>query len=64
MLCNGKTLGLSQPQTVREFLLEHKYDCKAVAVERNGEIIARTEYDSTRLMDSDCLEIVRFVGGG
>ena len=55
---------LSQPQTVREFLLEHKYDCKAVAVERNGEIIARTEYDSTRLMDSDCLEIVRFVGGG
>lgn len=64
MQCNGKTMVLSTPRTLREFLLEQQYDCKAVAVERNGEIIARTAYDSTQLTDEDCLEIVRFVGGG
>ncbi len=64
MQCNGKMVFLSAPRTLREFLLEQQYDCKAVAVERNGEIIARTEYDSTQLTDADCLEIVRFVGGG
>jgi len=64
MQCNGKTVLLSAPRTLQEFLLEQQYDCKTVAVERNGEIIARTEYDSTQLTDADCLEIVRFVGGG
>jgi sulfur carrier protein len=64
MQCNGKMVVLSEPRALKEFLVEQKYDCKAVAVERNGEIIARAEYDRTYLLDSDCLEIVRFVGGG
>jgi len=64
MQCNGKPVLLSAPRTLREFLLEQQYDCQAVAVERNGEIVVRAEYESTQLMDADCLEIVRFVGGG
>ena len=35
-----------------------------VAVERNGEIAARSEWPQTFLDDGDRLEIVQFVGGG
>jgi sulfur carrier protein len=33
-------------------------------VERNREILDRTEYADARLRDGDVLELVHFVGGG
>jgi sulfur carrier protein len=35
-----------------------------VAVEHNGSIVPRAEWESTPLADGDKLEIVHFVGGG
>ncbi len=35
-----------------------------IAVERNGEIVARTNWGSTQVDSGDKLEIVHFVGGG
>lgn len=64
MKCNGKTILLSSTYTLLEFLEEQQYDCKVVAVERNGDIVPRAEFGSVILKDDDCLEIVRFVGGG
>jgi sulfur carrier protein len=37
---------------------------KRVAVERNGEIVPRSRYAETLLMNGDELEIVVAVGGG
>lgn len=37
---------------------------KKVAVERNLEIVPRSAYGITALMDGDRIEIVQFVGGG
>ena len=37
---------------------------KRVAVEKNGEIVPRSQYPSTRLAEGDALEIVVAVGGG
>ena len=37
---------------------------KAVAVERNMEIVPKSLYGSTLLKESDKLEIVQFVAGG
>jgi sulfur carrier protein len=37
---------------------------KRVAVEKNGEIVPRSRYLSTRLAEGDALEIVVAVGGG
>lgn len=37
---------------------------KRLALERNGEIVPRSQFDSTRLVDGDKLEIVGAVGGG
>ncbi|MGB6110813.1 MAG: sulfur carrier protein ThiS [Acidobacteriaceae bacterium] len=35
-----------------------------VAVERNGDIVARATWADVRLEDGDKLEVVQFVGGG
>ncbi len=64
MKVNGKTVALEQKQTLAAFLTANKYDCKTIAVERNGAIVPRAEYGSVTLADEDVLEIVRFVGGG
>ena len=40
------------------------YNPKRVAVERNGEIVFKAQYDETTLEDGDTVEVVSFVGGG
>lgn len=37
---------------------------KRIAVERNGEIVPRSQFSTHRLADGDRLEIVVAVGGG
>jgi thiamine biosynthesis protein ThiS len=39
-------------------------DARAVAVERNGELLPRARLSSTALAEGDSLEVVRFVQGG
>ena len=39
-------------------------DPRKVAVERNLEIVPRSAYQSTPVMDGDRIEIVHFIGGG
>lgn len=46
------------------WLLLNDYDRDLIAVERNGSIIKRDDYDKTVLQDGDTVEIVQFVGGG
>lgn len=40
------------------------YAGKRIAVERNGEIVPRSQHESTWLNSGDTLEIVVAVGGG
>ncbi len=51
-------------KTVVEFLYENGYDMKRVAVELNGDILPKAQYESAVLQDGDSVEIVSFVGGG
>ncbi len=51
-------------QTVTQYLTENGYDIKRVAVELNGEILPKSQYENTLLQEGDCVEIVSFVGGG
>ncbi len=37
---------------------------KRLAIERNGEIVPRSQFEATQLLDGDKLEIVGAVGGG
>jgi sulfur carrier protein len=51
-------------KTVAQYLATTNYDPKRIAVERNGEIIFKSQYSETVLEDGDSLEVVSFVGGG
>ena len=51
-------------QSVTQYLTESGYDLKRVAVELNGDILPKAQYESTLLQDGDNVEIVSFVGGG
>lgn len=37
---------------------------KRLAIEKNGEIVPRSQFDAVNLQDGDKLEIVGAVGGG
>ena len=60
---NGTELNIAG-KTVSEYLVTTNYDPKRIAVERNGDIVWKSQYDDTVLEEGDCLEIVCFVGGG
>ena len=60
---NGTELDIAG-KTVAEYLETTDYNRSRIAVERNGEIVPKSEYDSTLLKDGDVIEVVSFVGGG
>jgi thiamine biosynthesis protein ThiS len=67
IVLNGQTRTIDlDPQTATLdaliAVLEMKQD--RVAVERNGEIVRRTEWAATAVQSGDRFEIVHFVGGG
>ena len=60
---NGEELDIAG-KTVAQYLSTTNYDPKRIAVERNGDIVFKSQYEATILQDGDSLEIVSFVGGG
>ncbi len=60
---NGKELDIGGI-SLSEYLANTDYDPKRIAVERNGDIVFKSQYTETVLKDGDSLEIVSFVGGG
>ena len=51
-------------KTIAQYLESTDYNRSRIAVERNGEIVPKSLYDSTLLEDGDTVEVVSFVGGG
>lgn len=50
--------------TLANYLATTDYAKTRIAVECNGEIIPKAQYESFVLSDGDALEVVHFVGGG
>ncbi|SRR6266571_962943 len=61
---NGKRVELDRPTPLLAYLEQLGANPRAVAVEHNGAIIERAEYEIATLKDGDTVEIVRMVGGG
>jgi len=61
---NGAEHRLEAETSVAGLLATLELAGKRVAVERNGEIVPRSQYGQTALADGDQLEIVVAVGGG
>jgi len=61
---NGDAREFPLNTTVIELLQTLGYADKRVAVERNGEIVPKSQHGATVLRDGDQIEIVVAVGGG
>ena len=64
ILLNGERRQFSSPMTVAALVEALGYAGKRIAVERNGEIVPRSQHAEVSLADGDRLEIVVAVGGG
>jgi thiamine biosynthesis protein ThiS len=64
MRVNGKDVVTISPTTVTDLIRRNGLREDRVAVELNGKIVPRSEYDIIILKDDDSVEIVGFVGGG
>jgi sulfur carrier protein len=67
LILNGQSKtfeGLAQSAKLEEFIGELGLKGDRVAVEHNGEIVARSSWSDTLLEEGDRLEVVHFVGGG
>ena len=61
---NGATRQVAASTTVLQLLEQLGYVGKRVAVEKNGEIVPKSQHADTQLQQNDRLEIVVAVGGG
>lgn len=61
---NGDPRKVAPGTTVASLLRDLSLPSTRVAVERNREIVRKTEYESVSIIPGDRIEIVTFVGGG
>ena len=64
MKLNGEKIEFREGITVSELVAEMGFSEAMVAVELNLDILPRDSLSSTVLKENDCIEVVRFVGGG
>lgn len=61
---NGEPRQLDSGATVACLLETLGYTGKRVAVERNGDIVPKSQHNAAKLAEGDKLEVVVAVGGG
>jgi sulfur carrier protein len=61
---NGQLQSCAASLNLTGFLAQLGLNPRLVAVEYNGEIIQRSEWEQTQMNEGDRLEIVTIVGGG
>ncbi len=61
---NGETLELPEGASVADLIERLELTGRRVAVERNLDIVPRSQYGSTALAEGDRLEVVHAIGGG
>ena len=64
IIVNGEERSLEGSKTVEQLIETLGLDGRKVAVERNMEIVPKSQYNNILLGDGDRLEIVHFIGGG
>jgi thiamine biosynthesis protein ThiS len=64
LILNGETRELERASTLAALVAQLGLDARKVAVERNLEIVPRSQYAAVSLDDGDRIEIVHFIGGG
>lgn len=61
---NGSDRQVPAGTTIAQLLQLAGYGERRIAVERNGEIVPRSQHPQTQLAAGDQIEIVQAIGGG
>ncbi|MEM1149712.1 MAG: sulfur carrier protein ThiS [Pseudomonadota bacterium] len=61
---NGETRDVKPGTTVADLVLQLDGDPRGIAIERNLEIVPKSQHGHVKLEEGDRLEVVQFVGGG
>ena len=64
LVINGEPCRFTAPLTLAQLIESLDMVGKRIAIERNGEIVPRSQHARTSLVSGDRLEIVVAVGGG
>jgi len=60
---NGEALQVSA-RTLAELVTELDLEKRMIAIERNLEVVPKSQYDVTELQAGDRIELVHMIGGG
>ena len=62
---NGESVNLEKSLNINEFLIAVKAEQpEYVTVQKNGEFLQRSDFDSTFVEEGDEIEFLYFMGGG
>ena len=61
---NGKKVVIKSNYSILDLLKKYKLTNKKIAIEYNGAIIPKKNYNKKFLKNNDKVEIVHFIGGG
>lgn len=61
---NGISKDFVKSVTITKLIESEGLVSSHVVVERNGEIVTRSDFDTQKTADGDVIEILKFVGGG
>ena len=64
MKANGEEFTVADGTVLSDWLISQGYVLEKTAVLLNGNVVPRVSLNTTELVNTDCLEIVSFVGGG
>lgn len=61
---NGQAMKLAAVHTIQDLVAHLGYQDKRIAVERNGDIVPKSQHTQAAIHEGDQIEIVVAVGGG
>jgi len=63
-MLNGNLEKIAEEIKLSTFLLSKGLNIDTIIVEYQGKIVKKEEWATITLQDKDCLEVLKFVGGG
>ena len=65
MIClNENQVSDCEGLSLEDFIAKQNFEKNKIAVEINGEIIPKKDYETVQIKENDVIEVVSFVGGG
>lgn len=64
IMVNGEKISVPEGISLEMLVVQRGHDKRQIAVEWNGRIVPKEEYETGVLHEGDVIEIVTFMGGG